>query len=66
MLAARIKNSQDHKVRVREEPFLRFRPSRLSGSRQDAKVPEAGQPPQMLKANARQSRDFILGEELLT
>lgn len=65
MLAARIKNRQDHKVRVREEPLLRFRASRFRGARQYAEVLDAGKPPQMLEANPRQARDFILGEELL-
>jgi hypothetical protein len=65
VLAARLKDRQDHQFRVGEKPPAGLGACRFSGVRQSSEMLVASQATQMLDANACQVGDLILGENLL-
>src|SRR6185437_3275350 len=65
VLAARLKDRNDHQFRVGEEPPSGVSASRFSGVGQSSEMLVASQAAQMLNADARQVGDFIFGENFL-
>ena len=66
VFAALVKHSKDHQIRVREEPLFRFRFGGFRCASELSKMAIAGKAAQVFQADASQTRDFILGKELLT
>ena len=65
MLAAMVEDSEDHQVRVGEQPLFGLLAGGRSRTLDEAEVLAARKVPQMLEANPGQSGDFLLGEDLL-
>ena len=65
MLAAMVEDSEDHQVRVREQPLFGLLACGSSRALDEAEVLAARKISQMLEANPGQAGDFFLGEDLL-
>ena len=65
MLAAWVKDGQNHQIRIREQPLLGFRAGSLSHARQSSEVFILGHRAEVIQADARQARNLVFGEEFL-
>ena len=65
MLAARVKDGQDHQVGIGEQPFFGLRTSGLRSASNEAEVLAARKALEVIEADSREPGDFIRGEELL-
>ena len=65
MLAARLKDRNDHQFRVGEKPSSGVSASRFSGVHESSEMLVASQAAQVLDANTRQVGDFIFGKNFL-
>jgi hypothetical protein len=65
VVAARLQNRHDHKLRVRKQPFLGFSASRLSRLSHGSQMLVSREAAEMFQANARQRGHFVFGEDLL-
>jgi hypothetical protein len=65
VLAAVMKDRQNHQVGIREKPLFRFRASRFGGARERSEVLVLREAAQVLKADAGQRSNLVLGEEFL-
>jgi hypothetical protein len=65
MLAARVKDRQDHQVGIGEQPFFGLRSGSFCGASEKTKVLAARKALEMIQADSREPGDFIRGKELL-
>jgi hypothetical protein len=65
VFAARVKNGQNHQVRVREEPLFGFRSCGLGCARKSSQVAVSREASEMVQADPGQVRDFFFREEFL-
>lgn len=65
MIATRMKNGDDHEVRIREQPLFGFGACRFGSSGDCAQVLVSSEPAKMVQADARQGGHFVFGEDLL-
>ena len=65
VLAARVKNSQDHQIGIGEQPFFGLRPSSFCGASDKSEVLAARKALQVIQADSGEPGDLIRGKELL-
>jgi hypothetical protein len=65
MLAARVKDRQNHQVRIGEQPFFGLRSGSFCGASDKSEVLAARKALEVIQANSRKPGDFIRGKELL-
>jgi hypothetical protein len=65
MIAARLQNRNDHKIRVGEQPPLGFSTCRLSRPRHSPQMLVSREAAEVVQAYAGQAGNFILGKDLL-
>lgn len=65
VLAAGIEDRQDHKVRMREQPFLGFGTRGFRGAGQRTEMLISRQASQMIETDPREGGNFVLGEKFL-
>jgi hypothetical protein len=65
VLAAWVKDGQNHQIRIRKQPLLGFRAGSFGHTRQSTQVFILGHRPEVIQADPRQARDLVLGEEFL-
>jgi hypothetical protein len=65
VLAAWVKDGENHQIRIREQPLLGFCAGSFGYARQSSEVFILGHRAEVVQANPCQARNLVFGEEFL-